>query len=271
MKVSIQGARHSFHDQAARQWFKEDGLEIIEADTFRQVFESVRTQASGAAVVAIENTLYGSINQVYDLIEEYQYPIVGEIHLPIHHQLIGTNGTAISQIYSHPVALAQCEQYLNTHYPDAKRIEYYDTAAAVSYIKQLADPHTAAIASANAASYHHMNIVEQNIEDNPHNFTRFLVIDPSGIPPTDANRASLVITTDHTPGALAHVLAQLAHHNINLAKLQSRPIIGQPWHYKFYLVIDAPVLQLNSIESLLEKYVETCVVLGIYRHNPVDL
>jgi prephenate dehydratase len=270
MKVSIQGARHSFHDQAARQWFKEDGLEIIEADTFRQVFESVRTQASGAAVVAIENTLYGSINQVYDLIEEYQYPIVGEIHLPIHHQLIGTNGTAISQIYSHPVALAQCEQYLNTHYPDAKRIEYYDTAAAVSYIKQLADPHAAAIASADAATYHNMDILEQDIEDNPHNFTRFLVIDPSGTAPRGANRASLVMTTDHTPGALANVLTQLARHDINLAKLQSRPIVGQPWHYKFYLVIDAEKSQINSLKELLHPYVETFALLGAYKHNPAD-
>ena len=270
MNVSIQGAAHSFHDQAARQWFDGTTIEIVEADTFRAVFESLMTGRADKAIVAVENTLYGSINQVYDLIEEYRFPIVGEVHLPIHHQLIGTPGVAISQIYSHPVALAQCEQYLNKHYPDAARIEYHDTAAAVSHIKQLADPRAAAIASADAAAYHHMDILEQDIEDNPHNFTRFLVIDPSGTAPRGANRASLVMTTDHTPGALANVLTQLARHDINLAKLQSRPIVGQPWHYKFYLVIDAEKSQINSLKELLHPYVETFALLGAYKHNPAD-
>lgn len=271
MKISIQGARHSFHDQAARQWFDASDIEIVEATTFRSVFESLAIGSANTAVVAIENTLYGGINQVYDLIEEYRFPIVGEIHLPIHHQLIGTPGAVISQIYSHPVALAQCEQYLRAQYPDAERIEYHDTAAAVSYIKQLNSPGAAAIASSDAASAHKMTIIDHNIEDNPHNFTRFLIIDPQGVAPDDANRASCVITTDHTPGALATVLTTLAGQGINLAKLQSRPIVGQPWHYKFYLVVDAPKAQLEYLAQLLEPHVETYTLLGAYRHNPAEL
>lgn len=266
MRIAIQGEKASFHDAAARSWFS-GSISLIPCETFSEVFGSLNRHEADAAVVAIENSLYGGINQVYDLIESHGYPIVGEIHLPIHHQLIGTPGAEITHIYSHPVALAQCEDYLETHYPSAEKIEYYDTAAAVEFVKEKADPNLAAIASTEAATLHDMPILKQNIEDNPANFTRFLVIQPEGKAPKDADRTSLVITTNHTPGALAKVLTVFADMGINLSKLQSRPIIGKPWKYRFYLVLDTAGDQLQSALKAIEPLTDTVTILGEYKHN----
>lgn len=266
MLVAIQGDTASFHHQAAKRWLS-DGCEIVPCDTFVATFKVVEERRADLLIVAIENSLYGGINQVYDLIERYNYPIVGEIHLPIHHQLIGTPKTPITHIYSHPVALAQCEQYLDVHYPDAERIEHHDTAAAVEHVKLLGDSHSAAIASREAAELHSLPIIARNIEDNPANFTRFLVLEPSGVAPADANRTSLVITTDHAPGALARILTIFADRSVNLSKLQSRPIIGSPWKYKFYMVIDEAGESLNETLRLVQPLTASLRVLGSYRHD----
>lgn len=267
MRVAIQGVSGSFHHVAAQQWFGDDTT-IIPADSFAEVFGILNRHDAEVAVVAIENSLYGSINQVYDLIESHRYPIVGEIHLPIHQQLIGLSDHAsVSRIYSHPVALAQCEQYLDTHFPNAERIEYHDTAAAVELIKELGDHHYAAIAGTQAAIAHTLPIIANDIEDNPANFTRFLVINPHGNAPEQANRTSLVLRTNHTPGALAKVLSAFAAANINLAKLQSRPIIGSPWTYQFYLVVDAAGSQLKEVLRDVEPLTTSLTILGQYRSD----
>ena len=246
MRIAIQGDTASFHHIAAMEWRGDDAA-IVPCETFDDVFGALNRHDAELGVVAIENSLYGGINHVYDLIEAHGYPIVGEIHLPIHQQLIGTPSTPVTHIYSHPVALAQCQEYLDAHYPEAIRIEYHDTAAAVAL--------------------HNMPIIAENIEDNPANFTRFLVIQPHGIAPTDANRTSLVITTNHTPGALAGVLSIFAQHDINLSKLQSRPIIGQLWRYRFYLVLDVAGGQLRAALKDIEPLTESLTILGEYRHN----
>lgn len=268
MRVAIQGETASFHDTAAKQWF-DTTITPVACDTFAEVFGTLNRHEADTAVVAIENSLYGGINQVYDLIEAHGHPIVGEIHLPIHQQLIGTPGASITRIYSHPVALAQCENFLDTHYPDAERIEYYDTAGAVQYISSL-DQHHAAIASREAASLYGLTVIEKDIEDNPANFTRFLVLDPQGTPPPDANRTSLVFTTNHQPGALVRVLSTLADHHINVSKLQSRPIIGKPWRYRFYLVLDTAGGPLHTALRDLQPHVESLTVLGEYHSSLVE-
>ena len=266
MRIAIQGDTASFHHIAAMEWRGNDAA-IVPCETFDDVFGALNRHDAELGVVAIENSLYGGINHVYDLIEAHGYPIVGEIHLPIHQQLIGTPSTPVTHIYSHPVALAQCQEYLDAHYPEAIRIEYHDTAAAVAFIKQQNIPGYAAIAGQQAAALHNMPIIAENIEDNPANFTRFLVIQPHGIAPTDANRTSLVITTNHTPGALAGVLSIFAQHDINLSKLQSRPIIGQLWRYRFYLVLDVAGGQLRAALKDIEPLTESLTILGEYRHN----
>ncbi len=266
MRIAIQGDIASFHHVAAMKWLGAD-VAVVPCDSFDEVFGSLNRHDAEMGIVAIENSLYGGINHVYDLIETHRYPIIGEVHLPVHQQLIGTPGTPITHIYSHPVALAQCQEYLDTHYPEAVRVEYHDTAAAVEYIKQQNHPGYAAIAGRQAAELHQMPVIAENIEDNPANFTRFLVIQPGGKTPPDADRTSLVITTNHTPGSLARILTAFADHDINLSKLQSRPIIGEPWRYRFYLVLDTAGEALHATLKEIEPLTDSLTILGEYKHN----
>lgn len=267
MRIAIQGEEASFHHTAAKQWFGQD-IVIVPCESFSEVFGVLNRHEADAAIVAIENSLYGGINQVYDLIESHGYPIVGEVHLPVHQQLIGTPNETITHIHSHPVALAQCEVFLDTHYPDAKRIEFHDTAGAVRFVKESGNHHFAAIANREAATLYGLSIIDEDIEDNPANFTRFLALQPAGTVPKDANRTSLVLTTNHTPGALAAILTIFATLNINLSKLQSRPIVGEPWRYRFYLVLDIAGPTLQQALTEIQPLVNSVTVLGEYRHNP---
>lgn len=270
MRVAIQGEIGSFHDQAAQDWFGGD-ISIVPAESFSEVFGLLNRHEADAAVVAIENSLHGSINQVYDLIESHGYPIVGEHHLRIHQQLIGHLNQKITHVYSHPVALAQCEQFLATNYPDAKKVEHHDTAAAVEFIKRPGMEHAAAIASEQAASLHEMPIITKNIEDNSANFTRFLIIQPGGHIQIGANRTSIVITTNHEPGALVKILQVFASNSVNLSKLQSRPIVGKPWKYSFYLVLDTAGQPLYDCMKQIKPFVISQKILGEYVHDNQEL
>jgi prephenate dehydratase len=266
MRIAIQGEQGSFHDQVAKQQFG-DSVSIVPASTFSDVFRALDNDNADMAIVAVENSLYGSINEVLDLLESHPYPIVGEVFLRIEQQLISLPGTTpeqITKIYSHPVALAQCEAYLDAHFPAAQRIEYHDTAASVEYIKNNGDPTIAAIAGRTAAALHELPILAENIEDNKANFTRFLIITKQADPSLKTNKTSLVITTDHTPGALSRVLSTLAEYSVNVTKLQSRPIIGQPWKYRFYLDIEVSSDDLAQIITTIQKDGPTVTVLGSY-------
>lgn len=266
MRVAIQGQTGSFHHEAAKQWF-DRAIEIVPAESFEGVFKTLDNHAADMAVVAIENALYGSITQVLDLLEAHSFHIIGEVYLPIEQHLIALPAAALNTIkavYSHPVALAQCKRYLDTHLPHAKRIEYSDTAASVEYVKMQNDPTNAAIAGRTAAQLHNLPILTENIEDNKANVTRFLVLSPK--PPTisHTNKASLVITTPHIPGALAHVLTTFANNHLNLTKLESRPIIGQPWHYRFYIDIEARSEQLTHVLQAINQKDVSVRILGQY-------
>lgn len=264
MRVAIQGEAGSFHHEAAKKWFGQD-VEIIPAETFKEVFVTLEQGEAETAIVAVENSLYGSINDVLDLLEENRIPIVGEIFLRIEQQLIALPGAQladIERVYSHPVALAQCEEFLDKHLPNAERIEYHDTAASVEFIKELGDPGTAAIAGHGAAELHGLPILTKNIEDDKANFTRFLVLDPAGNTAKTINKISLILTTNHTPGALAAALAAFADTNANLTKLQSRPIVGKPWKYKFYIDVEISGEQFAVVKKTIEKDGAQITVLG---------
>ncbi len=266
MRIAIQGQNGAFHSIAAKQWLGETP-QLVECATFKKVFMALENDTADAGVVAIENSLYGSINEVYDLIESHGYPIVGEVHLRIKHQLIGFEGAKISdvkQVFSQLPALAQCAGYLDATLPHAEHLEYHDTAESVAHIKTLGNHTNAAIASREAAELHGMAILGKDIEDHKENYTRFLVIQPNATVPEGANRASLVLTTSHQPGTLAKVLTRFAAADINLAKLQSRPIIGSPWKYKFYLVVEASGEPLHTVLSQITSDGNTVKVLGEY-------
>lgn len=263
MNVAIQGQAGSFHEQAAMQWFKTD-VDILPCTTFAEEFDAYENGDADAIVCAVENTLYGSINEVYQLVEDCSAPIIGEVKLQINQQLIAradATSKTITEIYSHPVALAQCRHYLHRHFPNAELIEYFDTAGAVEYVKSLKSPRAAAIAGTQAASLYDLPVIAANIQDNKANYTRFLVLADSPTSP-DANRSTLVITTSHQPGALAEVLNIFAERNINLVKLQSQPIIGKPWEYKFYLVVDCAGSVLRDAVSAIEQSDHTVTLLG---------
>lgn len=266
MRIAIQGEAGSFHHQVASDWFGETA-NIVPCGSFNEVFGALARHDADMIVTAVENSLYGSINEVLDLIESYRFPIVGEVFLRVEQQLIGLPGAdlkKLTKVYSHPVALAQCEAFLDANLPKAERIEHHDTAASVEFIKKLNDPHAAAIAGRTAAELYDVPILAETIEDNKANYTRFLVLSPREISVPGANKASLVVTTDHTPGALGRVLAAFSDRGANLTKLQSRPIVGQPWKYRFYIDVETTPAVLADALHAIQKDGAAATVLGTY-------
>lgn len=267
MRVAIQGKVGSFHAEAAHRWFPEP-VDLLECASFSEVFHAADSGDTDVIITAVENTLYGSINEVYQYIEELGWPIVGEIKLPIAHQLIALPSAQLSTIktvYSHPVALAQCRHTIEQLLPHAAMVEYFDTAGAVEYVRDTNNPTFAAIASSAAAELYSLPILRADVHDNVQNATRFLVLtnDPTHQPHTP-NRTSMVITTNHEPGALVDALTVFAQAGINLAKLQSQPIVGSPWQYKFFIVADDAGDTLDEVLATIKASGHDVTILGQY-------
>lgn len=265
--VSIQGTPASFHDIASRQFFGND-INLDCQHNFKDVFASLKSNTADFAVVALENSLYGSINEVYDLLLNYKFWIIGEVYLRIEHCLIGLPGsstTSIQEVHSHPVALAQCEDYIDTKLAHAERFEHHDTAGSVADVKKWNDITKAAIASELAAKLHGLSVIAKNIESNKENYTRFVVLQKNR-QDLNTNKTSMIIQTDNSPGALYRALGTFADRHINLSKLQSRPIIGSAWKYMFYIDVEAGILDATLTEALLQLEDQGCnvVVLGSY-------
>jgi len=268
MRVAIQGTAGSFHHQAVKAWFSGEDFSLVPAETFTKAFSQLESGDADMAILAIENSIHGSLTETLDLIEQHRYPIVGELYLRIHQQLIGLEGAPLAKltyVYSQPVALAQCNGYLAATLPQATPVDYHDTTASVAYVKAQNDPTIAAIAGTDAAKEYGLSILAKDIEDNKENFTRFLVIKPGGKAPGHTNKSSLVLTTDHTPGALAHVLSIFARANINLSKLQSRPIVGDAWKYRFYVDLEVAGPKLHELLGEVRQTGATVTVLGEYK------
>lgn len=269
MTIAIQGGAASFHDIAAEYYFGATHERVF-CDTFAQLFDTLQQEGAEIAVCAIENSLYGSITDVYDLLQQNQsIHIIGEIYLRIEQCLIGTEDATladITEVHSHPVALAQCGAYLDSSLSAAKRVESHDTADSVRMVQQRASPHTAAIASAQAAELYGLPILARSIETNKQNYTRFVVLSKKIATTHDANKTSLVITTTHQPGALQAALKAFAEHGINLSKLQSRPIIGKAWHYMFYADVEEGVRSQAFHQAITSLERQNCRVdiLGSY-------
>lgn len=258
IKIAIQGNPASFHDIAAQQFFGSNAKRVF-CDTFSSTFQALADGKSNYALCAIENSLFGSINEVYDLLLRHRFHIIGELYLRIEQCLIGLPGATISgakKVYSHPVALAQCEQYLDEKLNHAEREEYHDTAAAVGLVKDLASPEILAIASRQAAQLHGLEVLASSIETHKENYTRFVALSKSPTTAMNQDKSSLILEVSHKPGALYEVLGVFAKYNVNLTKLQSRPIPGKAWHYIFYTDIELgatnPVFQkvLNDLHAL---------------------
>lgn len=274
--VSTQGEEGSFHHAAIADFFGQTDLSIINKPNFADAVEELVVGHADRAVVAIENSLYGTINTVYDLLLQSDITICGEVYLHIEQNLIGFAGTNlqdIKEVYSHPVALAQCETFLDNELPNAERREHHDTAASVADVKKWKDPKKAAIASKTAANLHDMTVLAANIETNKQNYTRFIVLARKSESPQLANnsKTSIILQTakDTKPGALYRALGVFAEHDINLFSLHSRPIVGTAWHYMFYL--DVAIGDDNDlfpgILSELERQGCHVTVLGSYQNS----
>jgi prephenate dehydratase len=267
--IAIQGDKASFHDIAADQFFPADSERVF-CDTFSETFRALADDRAKYALCAIENTLHGSISEVYDLLLKHKFYSIGEVYVRIKQCLIALPGASLEQImeiYSHPVALAQCEVFLDAKLPNAERIEHHDTAASVAFIKQLSDPTKAAIASRAAAELHGLPILADSIETHHHNYTRFVVLSKTDHDaPPKPTKTSLAIITPNIAGSLYAALGCFANRSMNLSKIESRPILGKPWHELFYIDVDAGLGTTAFTEALDELKQQGCeiTVLGSY-------
>ena len=241
-RIAIQGDIGSFHDIAAHQYFGNQQIQLICCSTFEQVFENIRRDPTAIGMLAIENTIAGSLLHNYELLRDSETTIVGEHKLRITHSLCclpDDDWNTINEVHSHPVALMQCRGFLANH-PDMKAVEAHDTAGAAKYIAQHQCRGWAAICNTAAAKIYGMKVLQEGIEDNKHNFTRFLVTSHVNkadfLRPIDrVNKASLVFALPHEEGSLSQVLSILSFYKMNLTKIQSLPIIGHEWEYMFYV------------------------------------
>jgi prephenate dehydratase len=234
--VAFQGERGSFSEEAAYKLLG-PRIRVQPCETFSATFQSVVRGGTKFCLVPIENTLAGSVYENYDLLLKHDLHIIGEVNLRIVHNLIAFPGTTLQslrQVYSHPVALAQCGRFFARH-PRAKKVPFYDTAGGVKMLAERRPPSSAAIASRVAAQVYHARILQTHLEDHHENFTRFLLLSQSAVVSRRANKVSIVFSTRNVPGALFKCLSVFALREIDLTKMESRPLRGRPWEYFFYL------------------------------------
>lgn len=274
-RIAIQGKIGSFHDIAAHEYFKDEQLQLLCCSTFEEVFDSVRRDPTAIAMLAIENTIAGSLLHNYDLLRESGTTVVGEQRLHIQHCICclpDDDWDTVTEVHSHPVALMQCRSFL-AQYSGFRAVEAEDTAGAAEEIAAQKSHGCAAICSSSAARQYGMRILEDSIEDNKHNFTRFLVAcHPQKAdylrPLEKADKASIVFSLPHEEGSLSKVLTILSFYDINLTKIQSLPVIGHEWEYLFY--VDVTFNNLTRYRQAIDAItplVKSIKILGEYKES----
>jgi prephenate dehydratase len=270
-RVSIQGFEGSFHQVAARQYFGKD-VEVIPCATFREVIRVASSKKeSEGGVMAIENSIAGSILPNYNLLQKSSLKIVGEVYLQIKQNLLVNPGVKledIREVHSHPMAIQQCLEYLDQYH--WKMVETEDTALSAKLVHQKKAKHIAAIASKLAAEMFGLQVIAPNIHTMKNNYTRFLILQREEMvkPEPAANKASVNFHTDHSRGSLARVLGRIADGGINLSKLQSFPIPGSDFKYSFHA--DMEFDQLEQFEKVVEHIrplTQSLKIYGVYRNG----
>ena len=273
--IAIQGYEGSFHQEAAQLFWGND-IEVLPCDTFRALVKATESDYKvSAALMAIENSIAGSILPNYSLLQKSSLVITGEVYLHISQQLMANPGVQLSEIkevHSHPMALLQCMDYLEKN-PSWKLIETEDTALSARHIRQRHHKHTAAIASRLAAKLYGLDIIAPDIHTLQNNFTRFLVLqrreDAKTVP--DANKASVNFVTDHSHGSLARVLAAIAEGDVNLSKLQSVPIAGSDFLYSFHADMEyTSQQQLDEVLRQVARQTRSLQVFGQYKKGVIQ-
>jgi len=270
MRVAFQGEPGAFSEAAAIQLLGERIMTVPRA-TFDAAFRAIEDRSADALLAPVENTLAGSVVRVYDLLLQSPLTIVAETILPIEHHLIGCPGATlqgIRSVASHPMALAQCERFFSTH-PDLKRVPAEDTAGSVRDVISGGDKSAAGIAGRRAAEQYRGVILAEDIQDNAENFTRFVLLvpekDAAAWLSSEARKISLAMRLAHRPGALLASLEPFAKHNVNLLKIESRPIHGHPWEYQFFIDVEAvAVARLDQALTEVREATSELRVLGRY-------
>ena len=274
-RIAIQGQVGSFHDVASHRYFEGEDIELICCDTFEDVFAEMKKDSNVIALVAIENTIAGSLLHNYELLRESGMQIVGEHKLRISHSIMclpDEDWDDITEVNSHPVALMQCRDFLKKH-PSMKVVEADDTAGSAKMISEGQMRGHAAICSKFAAPLYNMKVLEESIETNKHNFTRFLVLcDPWQAEelsmPNQSNKASIVFSLPHNEGSLSQVLSIFSFYKINLTKIQSLPIIGREWEYMFYIdVMYEDYTRYHQAIDAVRPLTKQLKVLGEYKEG----
>ncbi|MDT5269157.1 MAG: prephenate dehydratase [Acidobacteriota bacterium] len=266
-RVAFQGERGAFSEEAGVKLLGET-TELVPRPTFESLFAAIGEGAADLALAPVENTLAGSVHRVYDLLLDSPLHITAEVVIPIRHFLIGltdSNAEEVKTVESHPVALAQCERFFASR-PDIRRVAADDTAGSVAAVLRRGDATCAAVAGRRAAEIYGGHILREGLEDHRENYTRFVLLAPEPSDEKEADKLSLVVKLAHRPGALHHALEPFARRGIDLLKIESRPLRGQPWEYHFYLDLRAPPRDPELVAALdeLRDRAASVRVLGHY-------
>jgi len=275
-RIAIQGGYGAFHELAAQRYFGDEEIEIIPRESFMELLTSLKDQKSDYGIMAIENSLAGSILPNYNLLKDTPMRISGEVYLRIEQNLVALPGVSISEIkevYSHAMAILQCKEFFK-EYPWIRLIESVDTALSARDLKINKIKNAGAIASKLAAEKYELDIIASGIETNKMNYTRFLILTENGHK-TDrkhVNKSSIHFALAHKFGSLSKILSIFSFYEINLAKIQSMPIIGQDWEYQFYvdLEINEYEMYLKALESI-KPFTSGLMVMGEYVKGKVYL
>lgn len=279
--IAIQGTLGSYHDIAAHKYFEGEEIELICCTTFEDVFKAIRKDSQVIGMLAIENTIAGSLLHNNELLRQSGTQIIGEHKLRISHCFVclpEEDWSDITEVNSHPIALMQCREFLQQH-PNIKVVEGEDTARSAEMIKEGDLKGHAAICSRVAAERYGMKILQESIETNKHNFTRFLIVaDPWQVDELSRhhsvviNKASMVFTLPHTEGSLSQVLSILSFYNINLTKIQSLPIIGREWEYQFYVDVSFnDYLRYKQSITAITPLTKELKILGEYAEGKSNI
>ncbi len=270
MKVAIQGERGSYSDEAAKRFFQDKEYEPLSKRFLEEVFDSIESGEADYGVIPVENSSTGSIRKSLDLLLERDIRVVGEVKVRVRHALLGVKGARLEDVevvYSHPEAISQCEGFLKSR--GWRVIPSFDTAGAAREVAEQGDRRKAAIASKRVAELYELEVLARDIQDLPHNTTRFFVITKEREWPRDADTTSAFFATRHVPGALWRALGVFARRNINLLWLESRPIRKEPWNYSFFVEFEGSLWEEYVRDALEELESESIwvKVLGTYRRT----
>ncbi len=277
LTVSIQGYEGSFHAMAAKKYFNSTNIDLMPAVTFEVLAKQLSSKKSDVAIMAIENSIAGSILQNYRLLRENNFWIQGEIYLQIEHCLMvnkGTDPKNITQVYSHPMALNQCLDFLHANYPNVKLIESDDTALSAINLAKDPQSNVACIASKQAGEINNLDVLNVGIQTNKDNYTRFFVIgrEPKIINENEVNKVSVYLKIPDKKGQLLKVLQCIDDQNLNMSKLQSFPVLGRFREYFFHIDIEFDhIEQYKSLKEEIQKHALDFTEMGIYKRADEDI